>query len=82
MIYSTKINDLITGEAQIRYTNGRHIRQNIEGRGTKYLEISASVDVTVHVTGYVGNVAASFIVFPIELLSNEYSIPAYKTEYG
>jgi hypothetical protein len=60
--------------------HGRPIRQYDVGKQTRCFEIRSSVDISVHITGYVPNTAASFLAFPVELLSNEYSIPSY--EYG
>lgn len=73
---------LLPGEAEIRYIRGSPVRQYNDGKQTKALEILSSVDVTVHITGYVGKVAASFIAFPVELLSNEYSIPSFTTRFA
>jgi hypothetical protein len=63
--------------------HGGPIRQYDVGKQTRCLEISSSVDISVHilVSGYVVSVAASFLAFPVEVLSNEYSIPSYDHGY-
>jgi hypothetical protein len=61
--------------------HGGPIRQYDVGKQTRCLEISSSVDVSVHITGYRVNTAASFLAFPVDVLSNEYSIPSYDHGY-
>jgi hypothetical protein len=63
--------------------HGRPIRQYDVGKQTRCLEIRSSVDISVHilVSGYSYSVAASFLAFPVEVLSNEYSIPSYEHMY-
>jgi hypothetical protein len=61
---------------------GRQIRQYYVGKQTRCLEIRSSVDISVHITGYSPYTAASFLAFPVELLSDEYSIPTYEPNTG
>ncbi|XP_053389356.1 uncharacterized protein LOC128552353 [Mercenaria mercenaria] len=78
---STKLGNysLLPGAVQNLYISGKSIDQSAVGKQTKVIEIVSSVDVAVYVSGYGSGVAASSVVFPVEALSVEYSVPTYKT---